>query len=50
MSHPRWLRTQAKSTPPNGGGNYVLALESTTSGVKSTRIERCLAKEPAAQL
>ena len=41
---------KAKSTPPNGGENCVLALESTTSGVKSTRIERCLAKEPAALL
>ena len=28
----------------------MLALESTTSDVKSTRIERCLVKEPAAQL
>ena len=32
------------------GENYVLALESTTSDVESTHIERCLAKEPAAHL
>ena len=49
-SHPRWSRIQAKTTPPNGGENCVLALESTTSDVKSTRIERCLVKEPVAQL
>ena len=39
-----------KEYTSDGGENYVLALESTTSDVKSTRIERCLAKEPAAHL